>query len=156
MDIEETIEMGRSALASSAARDPYGHRTQDLDEALELLSQCAEDGQASLPGRLQHACTWAFFGRAFHHLSTSTAYESAISSMQKLCFLHQLYSYNMPLSSRRPTIPVVCRWTMHRIWSTRVSSRKPSRPLKKGEPYYGLRCVTFVLQLINSCGQTRI
>ncbi|KAI9445761.1 hypothetical protein BJY52DRAFT_1228705 [Lactarius psammicola] len=34
--------------------------TQDLDEALELLSQCAKDGYASLPDRFQSACFWAF------------------------------------------------------------------------------------------------
>ncbi|KAH9165779.1 CHAT domain-containing protein [Lactarius sanguifluus] len=69
---------------------------------------------------------------------------------KKLCFLHQLYSYNMPLSSRRPTILVVCRWTMLRIWSTRVSSRKRSRPLKKGEPHSSLPTVGGEIQVVQS------
>jgi hypothetical protein len=59
-----------------------GHRTQDLDEALELLSQCVNDGHTSLPERFEVACTWAYFARHTQHPTVSTAYESAMSLMQ--------------------------------------------------------------------------
>ncbi|KAF8269756.1 CHAT domain-containing protein [Lactarius quietus] len=60
-----------------------GHRMQDVDEAAKLLSRCVNDEHASLPDRLQFACLWASFARNFRHPSTATAYENAISSMQK-------------------------------------------------------------------------
>ncbi len=59
-----------------------GHRTQDLDEGLELLSQYINNGQASLPSRFWFACVWAYFARLTRHPSVSTAYESAVSLMQ--------------------------------------------------------------------------
>ncbi|KAH9033971.1 CHAT domain-containing protein [Lactarius deliciosus] len=58
------------------------HRTQDLDEALELLSQCANDRDENLPDRFRHACHWAFISRHSRHRSVSTAYETAVSLMQ--------------------------------------------------------------------------
>jgi len=59
-----------------------GHRRQDLDEGLELLSQCVNDGRASLPDRFRFACEWASVARRKRHPSVSTAYESALSLMQ--------------------------------------------------------------------------
>src|SRR6266702_163853 len=59
-----------------------GHCTQDLDEGLELLSRCVNDGHASLPDRFQLASLWAFVARQTQHPSVSTAYESAVSLMQ--------------------------------------------------------------------------
>jgi hypothetical protein len=59
-----------------------GHRTQDLDEGIELLSQCVNDGQASLADRSKLACLWASVARRTRHPSVSTAYESALSLMQ--------------------------------------------------------------------------
>ncbi len=58
------------------------HRMQDLDEALELLSQFVNDASASLPDRFQFACYWASISRRVRHRSVSTAYESAVSLMQ--------------------------------------------------------------------------
>ncbi|KAH9057572.1 CHAT domain-containing protein [Lactarius vividus] len=60
-----------------------GRRMQDVDEGVKLLSQCVNDGHASLPDRFQLACVWASFARGFRHPSTLIAYESAISSMQR-------------------------------------------------------------------------
>jgi CHAT domain-containing protein/tetratricopeptide (TPR) repeat protein len=60
-----------------------GRRMNDVDEGVKILSRCVNDGHASLPDRFQFACLWAFFARGFRHPSTSTAYENAISSMQK-------------------------------------------------------------------------
>src|SRR6266702_5166634 len=59
-----------------------GHNTQDLDEGLELLSQCANDGHTSLPVRFQLASWWASVARRTQHSSVSTAYKSAVSLMQ--------------------------------------------------------------------------
>ena len=59
-----------------------GHRTQDLDDALELLSRCANDGHVTLPDRYQCACARAAAARRSRHPSVSTAYESAVSLMQ--------------------------------------------------------------------------
>jgi hypothetical protein len=59
-----------------------GFRTQDLDEAMDLLSQFVSNAQASLPDRFWHACQWAFFARSSRHHSVSTAYETALLLMQ--------------------------------------------------------------------------
>ncbi|KAH8991526.1 CHAT domain-containing protein [Lactarius akahatsu] len=59
-----------------------GHRTQDPEEALEMLSQCVNDGHANLPDRFHLARLWASFARGFRHPSVSTAYETAMSLMQ--------------------------------------------------------------------------
>ncbi|KAH8995806.1 CHAT domain-containing protein [Lactarius hatsudake] len=56
---------------------------QDVDEGVKLLLQCVNDEHASLPDRFQLACVWASFARGFRHPSTLTAYENAISSMQR-------------------------------------------------------------------------
>ncbi|KAH9057546.1 hypothetical protein EDB87DRAFT_1833041 [Lactarius vividus] len=58
------------------------HVTQDVDEALELLSQIFNDEHANLHDRARHAMWWAFIARDFRHPSVSTAYESALSLMQ--------------------------------------------------------------------------
>ena len=62
-----------------------GHRTHDLDEALELLSQCVNDGHASLTDRFGSACLWAHVARSTRHRrSIPTAYESALSLMEDI------------------------------------------------------------------------
>ncbi|KAH9032343.1 CHAT domain-containing protein [Lactarius deliciosus] len=64
-----------------------GHRTQDPEEALEILSQCVNDGYAALPDRFHMARLWAYFARGFRHPSVSTAYETAMSLMQDTLLL---------------------------------------------------------------------
>ncbi|KAI9441951.1 hypothetical protein BJY52DRAFT_1377631 [Lactarius psammicola] len=59
-----------------------GHHTRDLDEGLELLSQCVNDGHTSSPSRFLLACWWASVARRTQHPSLSMAYESALSIMQ--------------------------------------------------------------------------
>ncbi|KAI9452971.1 CHAT domain-containing protein [Lactarius psammicola] len=59
-----------------------GHRTQDLGEALELLSHCVNDGYTSIPDRFRVACQWASHARHNGHPSVSLAYESAMLLMQ--------------------------------------------------------------------------
>ncbi|KAH8978738.1 CHAT domain-containing protein [Lactarius hatsudake] len=58
------------------------NRSQDLDEALRLLSQCANDRDENFPDRFRFACYWASLSRLNRHHSVSTAYETAVSLMQ--------------------------------------------------------------------------
>ena len=58
------------------------YRKQDLDEALELLSQCASDTRGSFPHRLELSLLWALYARRNRHISVSTAYETALSLIQ--------------------------------------------------------------------------
>ncbi|KAH9013452.1 CHAT domain-containing protein [Lactarius pseudohatsudake] len=78
------FEISEDLSASFLARLIYfpGHRTQDLDEIMELFSQCANNARASLPTRFQYSCIWAFIARGHLHPSVSKAYESAVSLMQ--------------------------------------------------------------------------
>ena len=59
-----------------------GYCTQDLDEALKLLSQYVSSARASVPDRFREACIWAFLARLTRHSSVSTAYVTALSLMQ--------------------------------------------------------------------------
>jgi CHAT domain-containing protein len=58
------------------------HHTRDLDEALELLSQCVNDKHGNLPDQCRLACKWASIARRTLHPSVSRAYESAVSLIQ--------------------------------------------------------------------------
>ena len=78
-----------------------GRRIQDIDEGTKLLSRCVNDEHASLPDRFQFACLWASFARNFRHSSTSTAYDNAISSMQKLL----LFAPTLQLQHKRLATP---------------------------------------------------
>ncbi|KAF8267574.1 CHAT domain-containing protein [Lactarius quietus] len=60
-----------------------GHRMHDLDEGIELISQCVKDRHASLSNRLQLACEWEYVARRTRHPSISTAYETALSLMKE-------------------------------------------------------------------------
>ena len=68
--------------AQIRSRFPLDQRMKDLQEALELLSQCADSKHASFPDRCRLACQWACLARVIRHPSVSTAYESALSLMQ--------------------------------------------------------------------------
>ena len=59
-----------------------GYCTQDLDEALELLSQYVSSAHHSVPERFRLACLWAFHARRTRHTSVSAAYETALSLIQ--------------------------------------------------------------------------
>jgi CHAT domain-containing protein len=59
-----------------------GYRTQDLDEALELLSQFVSSAHVTLPERFRLACTWAYYARLTQHPTVSSAYETALVLMQ--------------------------------------------------------------------------
>ena len=72
--------MSRSLLARF--HDFPGYRTQDLDEALELLSEYVSGAHASVPDRFQEACRWAYIARHTRHSSISIAYDTALSMNQ--------------------------------------------------------------------------
>ena len=63
------------------------HRTDDLNEALELISEYVSSEHASLPIRLEFACRWALYARHHRHSSISTAYATAMSLMQDTVLL---------------------------------------------------------------------
>ena len=65
----------RSVLVSSL-------RAQDLDEAMEHFSLCANDGHAILFIRFLLACMWANIARINQHPSVSAAYETAVLLVQ--------------------------------------------------------------------------
>ena len=58
------------------------HHPQDVNEGLELVSQCINYGYAGLPNQFQSAGVWAFIARLTRHPSVYTAYESTVSLMQ--------------------------------------------------------------------------
>src|SRR6266702_4772198 len=75
------IQLSRSLLTRYTSFP--GHLLQDLDEGLELLSQWTNNGHPSLPERFRSACEWVSTARRTRHPSLSTAYESALSLMQR-------------------------------------------------------------------------
>jgi CHAT domain-containing protein len=75
------------------------HHTPDLDEALELLSQCVNSKHGSLPDRCLFACRWASIARRTLHPSISRAYKSAVSLIQDtLLFAPTLHQQHITLT----------------------------------------------------------
>ena len=70
-----------NSLLARSLRFP-GYRSQDLDEALELISQYVNGAHATVPDRFQRACRWAYTARHTRHRSVSSAYDTALSLMQ--------------------------------------------------------------------------
>ncbi|KAH9011758.1 hypothetical protein EDB84DRAFT_1583248 [Lactarius hengduanensis] len=98
------------------------HRTQDLDEALELLSQRANDRDENFTDRLRFACYWASLSRLTRHHSVSTAYETAVSLMQYTpLFAPTLQLQHATLANTNTDHH---RLPMPRIKSTCVNSRR--------------------------------
>jgi CHAT domain-containing protein len=90
-----------------------GHRTQDLQEMVELFPQFLNNGSQwlSLPHRFHATCIWALLAQDTQHPSASTAYEIALSSMQDIASFSPTlrlqhitlanlpdYSHEMPLA----------------------------------------------------------
>ena len=86
-----------------------GHRTQDRDEALELLSQCVSDARGNPPDRFFFACIWAWVARLTRHPSVSTAYETAVSLMQDTLLFPptlQLQHATLAISDEDHSVPL--------------------------------------------------
>ena len=73
--------LSRSLIARFESFPSY--RTRDLDEALELISQCVSNALVALPARLWIACHWADRTRSIRHPSVSSAYETALLLLQE-------------------------------------------------------------------------
>ena len=56
--------------------------TADIEEIMQLYSTAAAQTYADLPDRFRMSCHWAMLVWSYRHLSTSTAYGSAISLMK--------------------------------------------------------------------------
>ncbi|KAI9454289.1 CHAT domain-containing protein [Lactarius psammicola] len=126
MEIDEAIELGRSAFAS-APRNLFTScnfllfgdilfeafkrtkKIEYLNESISAHRQRANDKYATLPNRFQFACAWAFSARRTQHPSVSTAYESAMSlkrdtllfaptlQLQHATLATSDYTHSMPL-----------------------------------------------------------
>ena len=68
-----------SALSSRFMR--FGE-TVDAKEIMQLFPRAAADICTNIPQRFRISCEWAMLARSYRHLSTSAAYESAISLMK--------------------------------------------------------------------------
>ena len=93
-----------------------GDRTQDLNEALELLSQCVSDAPGYLPDRFSHACMWATVARATQHPTVTTAYEAAMSLMQDtLHFSPTLQLQHATLATHDSTYTMPLDYASHQV-----------------------------------------
>jgi hypothetical protein len=93
-----------------------GYCTQDLDEALEVLSQIVSSVHASVPYRFLQACVWAIFARHTGHSSVSTAYVTALSLMQdSVLFSPTLQLQHSTLATDNITQSLSLDYASHRV-----------------------------------------
>ncbi|KAF8262636.1 CHAT domain-containing protein [Lactarius quietus] len=93
-----------------------GYRAQDLDEALELLSQYVHSAHVSLPDRYQCACLWAHTARYTRHASISTAYKSALSLVQNVpLFSPTLQLQHTTLATRNVTYSMSLDYVSYQV-----------------------------------------
>jgi hypothetical protein len=92
------------------------YRTQDLDEALDLLSQSVSGTRGNFPERLRLACKWAHIARLYQHSSVSTAYETAESLIQdSLLFSPTLQLQHTTLATRDATHSLPLDYASYRV-----------------------------------------
>jgi hypothetical protein len=92
------------------------HRTQDLNEAIELLSQYVNNASQRLPDRFRLACRWASSARRTRHPSVSSAYETALALMQEaLLFAPTLQLQHTTLAMYKVTHSLPLDFASHRI-----------------------------------------
>ena len=72
----------RRLVPSLCVRFRLFHRSQDLDEMMNLCPMAVDDEYVSIADRFKFSCLWAFLARHFGHSSISSAYESAMSLSQ--------------------------------------------------------------------------
>jgi CHAT domain-containing protein/tetratricopeptide (TPR) repeat protein len=68
---------------SLLTRGEFLGRQEDRHEAIRLISMVVHDQYAREPDRFRLSCRWAILARGINHPTTSTAYKSAMSLMQK-------------------------------------------------------------------------
>jgi CHAT domain-containing protein len=92
------------------------YRTRDLDEALELISQCVGNALVPLPSRLWVACLWAFTAQGARHPTVSTAYETTLSLMQEaLLFSPTLQLQHATLATNDVTHSLPLDYASYRV-----------------------------------------
>jgi hypothetical protein len=92
------------------------YRTRDLDEALELISQCVGNALVPLPSRLWVACLWAFTAQGARHPTVSTAYETTLSLMQEaLLFSPTLQLQHATLATNGVTHSLPLDYASYRV-----------------------------------------
>jgi CHAT domain-containing protein len=134
-----------------------GHRPRDLDEGMELISQCVHDRHASLSDRFRLACEWASVARRTRHPSVCTSYETAVSLMQDfLPFAPTLTLQHATLATYDDSHRIPLDYTSYRIdvhqleqaivtlergraliWSEMRHFRAPVDQLLQGDPQLG-------------------
>ena len=72
----------RQLISCLSTRLSLHHRTEDLEEIMELFPVAIEQRRTRAPERFQLSCEWATLSRHFSHPTTSTAYENSITLMQ--------------------------------------------------------------------------
>ena len=93
-----------------------GHCSEDLNEALELLSQCVNDARRNLPERFSFACMWADFARRNRHPTITRAYETALSLMQDTVhFSPTLQLQHATLATDNPSRSMPLGYASHQI-----------------------------------------
>ena len=70
-------------VSSLLAREEFLGREEHLHEAIRLISSAMNDQYAPDPDRFRLSCHWAVFARRIGHPTTSTAYKTAMSLIQK-------------------------------------------------------------------------
>ncbi|KAH9028206.1 CHAT domain-containing protein [Lactarius pseudohatsudake] len=98
--LDESIAVGYDILESESAQDSHyreimwlvyslntrsllSGRTEDLLETFRLIPMAINNQYTPEPDRFEFSCQWAILARSFNHPTTLTAYESAMSSMEK-------------------------------------------------------------------------
>jgi tetratricopeptide (TPR) repeat protein len=75
------VQVVHLLILSLTSRLTLSKERRDLDEIMRLFPIVATEYQ-NAHTRFEVSCEWTLYARAFRHSSTSTAYKSAISSMQ--------------------------------------------------------------------------
>ena len=70
-------------VTSLLTRERFLDRIEDRHEAIRLISTVMNDQYAPVPDRFRLSCHWAILARSIDHPTTSTAYKTAMSLMQK-------------------------------------------------------------------------
>ena len=73
----------RRLVSSLLTRERLLDRIEDRHEAIRLISSAMNDRYAPVPDRFRLSCYWAILARSIGHPTTSTAYKTAMSLMQK-------------------------------------------------------------------------
>ena len=108
------VSLSRSLFARCVLIAEY--RSQDLDEGLELVTQCVNSALVSLPDRLLLAYQWAALLRCIRYPSVSTAYETALSLVQDtLLFSPTLQLQHTTLATDHRTYSLPLDYASYRV-----------------------------------------